>query len=128
MALLLHLDDLHPESLELGPARVARIGGVTVHADGASEQVRAADREAMADALARAGEHFGCDAGEMHDGWAGDLPVVSAWAPLGPSAAALPPCTRIRRGWDERAWPRSTRGYFQLRSAIPQLLDAEGIG
>lgn len=127
VALLLHLDDLHPESLDLGAARVVAVGGYTAHADGATEQVRSADRAAMADALARASAHFGCPAHPVVDGWASDLPVVAAWAPVGPSAAGLSPCTRVRRGWDERAWPKSTRGYFNLRSAIPQLLDAAGI-
>ncbi len=123
VALLLHLDDLQPETLELGSARVVRVGAVVAHAEGASDQVRAADGEAMADALARAGAHSGCEAGPAEPGWEDGLPVVAAWAPVGPSANALPPCLRVRREWDERAWPRSTRGYFQLRSAIPQLLE-----
>ena len=89
--------------------------------------MRAADDEAMADALPRASAHFGCGAGPAGRGWAGDLPVVAAYAPVGPSAAALPTCRRLLRTWDSRAWPRSTRGYFQLRSAIPGLLDAEGV-
>ncbi len=91
VALLLHLDDLHPESLELNGARVVEIGGLMAHAAGASERVRAADRAAMADALARASAHFGCRANEVDEDWKSDLPAVSAWAPVGPSAAALPP-------------------------------------
>lgn len=122
IALLIHLDDLHPESLELGSARVVKVGAVTAHAQSACEQVWAADVEAMGDALARAGAHFGCEAGPAASGWEAALPVVTAWAPVGPSADALPPCLRIRRAWNERAWPSSTRGYFQLRSMIPQLL------
>lgn len=122
-ALLLHLDDLNPESLPLGAATVVRIGGLIAHADGASDRVRSADAEAMADALARAAAHFGCPAGPVEAGWAGDQPVVTAWAPVGPSAAALPKgCRRVRRAWDEAAWPRSTRGYSRLRSVIPALL------
>ena len=128
VALLLHLDDLNFESLDLGGAQVRAIGGLIVHADGASEQVRSADSEAMADALARAGAHYGCPAASVDDGWAGDLPVVTPWAPIGPSAAALPACIQVRRHWDERAWPKATKGYFNLRSAIPQLLDAMDIG
>ena len=76
----------------------------------------------MADALVRAEAQFGCAASFVTEGWSGDLPVVAAWAPIGPSASALPRCLRVRRSWDERAWPKSTRGYFNLRSAIPQLL------
>lgn len=122
-ALLLHLDDLHPESLPLGGATVMRVGGLIAHADGASDRVRSADSVAMADALARAGAYFGCPAGPVEAGWAGDLPVLTAWAPVGPSATVLPDgCRRVRRAWDEAAWPRSTRGYSRLRSAIPAVL------
>ncbi|WP_217433669.1 FAD-binding domain-containing protein [Caulobacter sp. S45] len=124
IALLLHLDDLNPESLVLGSARVAKVAAVTAHAEGASEQVRAADQEAMLDALARAGAHFGCKTGAAEPGWEEGLPALTAWAPVGPSADVLPPCIRVRRDWDELTWPKSTRGYFQLRSAIPDLLKA----
>jgi deoxyribodipyrimidine photo-lyase len=122
VALLLHLDDLHPESLLLGNARVMRVGGMLAHADGATERVQQFDRAAMADALARAGAHFGCPAAPVQDGWADTLPVAAAWSPVGPSAAILPPCRRIRREWDSNAWPLATRGYFKLRTAIPDLL------
>ncbi len=123
VALLLHLDDLHPESLDLGAARVTRIGGLLAHAEGASEKVRAADESAMRDGLARAEAHFGCPAGPVSEGWAGDRPVVTAWATVGPSAEALPEdCLRLRRAWDERAWPLSTRGYSRLRGGIPKIL------
>lgn len=124
VALLLHLDDLHPESLPLGRARVTRVGGLLAHAEGAADRVRQADQEAMADALARATAHFDCPAGLAEPGWAADLPVVTAWAPVGPSAAALPPALRVRRHWDDAAWPRATRGYFQVKSAIPAILQS----
>ncbi len=141
VALLLHLDDLNPESLDLGQARVARVAGLLAHADGAVPRVVTADREAMADALARAAAHFGCAAGaamtapgQDADGaapWAGDwgggLPAVAAWVPVGPSASALPPCTRVRRSWDGAAWPRATKGFFQVKAAIPQVLASEGL-
>ncbi len=68
VALLLHLDDLHPESLPLGGARVMRVGGLTASVEGATDRVRAADAAAMADALARAGEHFGCPAEPVREG------------------------------------------------------------
>jgi len=127
-ALLLHLDDLHPESLPLGRARVARVGGLLAHAEGASERVVQADRDAMSDALARAASHFDCPAALAEPGWADGLPVVTAWAPVGPSAAALPPALRVRRGWDDAVWPRATRGYFQVKAAIPAILQAVALG
>lgn len=127
VALLLHLDDLHPESLPLGSATVARVGGMVAHMPGADARVRAADDAAMADALARAGKHFGCPADLIAPGWAGDLPVVTAWTPVGPSAEALPAGTlRVRRASDEEAWPHATRGYFQVRLAIPKILKTVG--
>ena len=127
VALLLHGEDLRPESLPLDGARVVRVGGLVTPADGAAEAVRAADRAAMDDALARAAAYWGCPAGPVAEGWADGLPVVAAWAPTGPARDALPPCAQVRRGWDERAWPRTTRGFFQLRAAIPELLAAEGL-
>ncbi len=134
VALLLHLDDLHPESLDLGAARVVRLGGLVAHADGAVDAVRAWDRAAMADALARASAHFGCAAGpaepggNAEPGWNEGRPVVAAWAPVGPSAAALPPCLRLRRGWDSATWPKAGRGFFQVKAAIPRILEAEELG
>lgn len=122
VALLLHLDDLQPD-LPLGRARVVRVGGVVAHADGAVDRVRAFDRDAMADALARAAAHYGCPAEPAEPGWADGLPVVAAWAPVGPSADALPRGTlRVRRAWDDAVWPRATKGYFQVKSAIPGII------
>ncbi len=129
VALLLHLDDLNPESLPLGSARVARVGGVVAHARGATEAVRRADVQAMADALERAQSHFGCPAADVEAGWDDGLPVVTAWAPVGPSASALPSGSiLIRRPWDEMAWPRATRGFYNLKSAIPGILEHVGVG
>ncbi|KQQ86158.1 FAD-binding domain-containing protein [Aureimonas sp. Leaf324] len=123
VALLLHLDDLTPETLPLG--RVGRVAGLLAHGDGAADPVRAADRVALEDGLQRAAARFDCPVVALDDGWAGGLPVVTPWAPVGPSAAALPAdCLRIRRRWDEAAWPHATRGYSRLRSAIPDVLDA----
>jgi len=127
VALLLHLDDLHPESLPLGDARVTRVGGLLVHAPDAVERVRRADEAAMADALARAAAHFGCPAEPAAEGWEDGLPVVTAWAPVGPSVEALPAVrARLRRPWDDLTWPYATRGYYQLRKAIPGILRERG--
>jgi len=123
VALLLHVDDLHPESLPLGGARVVRLGGLLAHAPGADARVRDADAAALADALERGARHFGCPAGPADAGWNDGRPVVAAWAPVGPSASALPPgAARLRRRWDDLVWPHGTRGYFQLRKAIPAIL------
>ncbi len=129
IALLLHLDDLQPESLPLGSARVARVGGIVAHAPGATEAVRRADAQAMADALERAQATFGCPAATVDPGWEDGLPVAAAWAPVGPSASALPSgCVLVRRRWDDLAWPRATRGYYGLKAAIPRILEHIGGG
>ena len=127
VALLLHLDDLHPESLPLDGARVARIGGLLAHAPDAIERVRRADAAAMADALSRTATHFSCPAGPAAEGWNDGLPVVTAWAPVGPSATALPAgVARVRRRWDDLVWPHAGRGYFGVRKAIPAILRERG--
>lgn len=120
-ALLLHLDDLHPESLPLGKARITRIGALMAHAPGAVSTVIAADRQAMDDALGRAAAQFGCPVVPVEPGWNDGLPVITAWAPVGPSATALPPAIRLRRDWDTSVWPRSAKGYFQVKAMIPKL-------
>ena len=114
--LLLHLDDLFPETLALGEAEVVRVCAVPAGIAGRSARMERADGVALADAVARACEHFGCGSGEAE----GHL--VSAWAPVGPSADAVPPCSQVRRGWDEAVWPRSTKGFFKVKEAIPQIL------
>ena len=118
VALLLHLDDLHPESLDLGQARVVRVCSLLAHADGAAGPVRAADSAAMDDALARASAHFRCPIGGETAGYT----LVTAWAPAGPSAEALPAATRVRRAWDDAVWPHCIKGYFQVKDRIPSVL------
>ena len=119
VALLLHLEDLNPESLPLGRARVVRVAGLVAHPEGAVPALVAANEMAMADALDRASQHFSCAVGEAEG-----LSLVTAWAPVDPSAAALPPAVRVRRVWDSVAWPRATRGFFQVKAAIPRVLEA----
>ena len=58
----------------------------------ADPTVAAFDEASLADALARAEAHFGCEAAKLAPGWNdGRLPIVTAWAPVGPSADAFPP-------------------------------------
>ncbi len=122
VALLLHLDDLGPDTVPLGTSRVA---GLLVHADDAADRVRASDETAMQDGLQRAGARFDCPVVPFADGWSGELPIVTPWAPVGPTASVLPAgVLRVRRRWDEAAWPLSQRGYFKLRTAIPDVLGA----
>ncbi len=127
VALLLHLDDLNPETLPLGNSTVIRISSLLAHAPDAVEMVSVADQTAMTDALTRATAHFGCPATPLAPGWNDGLPIVTAWAPIGPSADALPEhAIRIRRAWDTLAWPHATRGFFAIRKASPEIIRAVG--
>lgn len=61
--------------------------------------------------------------------------IVTAYTPVGPVGEQLERATsvlgeqgiallRVRRGYDERAWPHASKGYFKLKARIPELLDA----
>ncbi len=137
-ALLLHEDDLHPESLLPPGAKVAAIAGFAVpearSPQGCSPLPAAFAHAALADGLARAGRHWGAPATALAPmdvaNWAAahGLPVVTPWAPVGWTAAALDglgwPLLRLRRDWDQACWPRATKGFFPFRTAIPALLEA----
>lgn len=135
--LLLHEDDLHPESLDLGAARIVAVAGV-VTADrrsplGAAPGARAFAEAAMEDALARAAARYGVPASrvalEEVLGFAashGAARIVTPWAPVGWTADALAglPLLRVRRDWDSLCWPRATKGFFAFREHIPDLTEA----
>ena len=134
VALLLHDDDLCPETLDLGRARVRRVAGVSTAAGmarhGVAETVSDFADRALADGLARAGAWFGCEAERLGvdqvAAWIerSAMPVVTPWAPVGPVAEAFAhmPVRQFRRAWDEAAWPSCRRGFFQLRARIPSLV------
>ena len=126
VTLLLHEDDLHPESLDLRGQDVRRVVGLyapTAH----SSLVQRFTEGALEDGLARAARHFGVPAERVT---LQDLPsllareaVVMAEAPVGWLADALRPYAMPahRRAWDAACWPLATRGFFALRQHIPRL-------
>ena len=137
VALLLTGEDLSPETLPIGAEVVALAAMATPQADSPAGRFAAG---ALADGLARAERHFGL-AGQMLAPqavatWArgfGVSEVVTAYAPLGPTAAALGEIeavlsamslrlVRVRRDWDTRCWPLATRGFFAFRQHIPELV------
>ncbi|MBU8537588.1 FAD-binding domain-containing protein [Falsiroseomonas tokyonensis] len=140
VALLLHEDDLHPESLlpdgVPDGVKVRAIAGFAVPQArsplGCAPGVARHAWQALADGLARAGRHFDAPATglapEAVAGWAvgHGLPVVTPEAPVGWTAAALEglgiPLHPIRRDWDAACWPEATRGYFAFRQRIPDWL------
>jgi deoxyribodipyrimidine photo-lyase len=106
-------------------------------------------RDAVADAVSRAGDRFECPAETGGDrDWANAVrdwcrrhdidQVVTAWAPTGPVCTRLTTLEaaleadkvrllRIRRSFDSEAWPYAGRGYFKLKRQIPSLLEEAGV-
>jgi deoxyribodipyrimidine photo-lyase len=136
VALLLHEDDLHPESLLPPGTQVAAIAGIAVpqarSPRGCSPLVEDVVFAALRDGLDRAARHFGAPAVALQPeavaSWAAahGLPVVTPWAPTGWTATALDglgiPLHRLRRDWDEASWPLATKGFFPFRESIPALI------
>lgn len=137
VALLLTEEDLSPETLPVGATVVALAALTTPSADSPAGRFAAG---AVADGLDRAGAQFGLAgqllAPEAVAAWALDAgvsEVVTACAPLGPSARALDEIeralalvsirlVRVRRAWDTQCWPLATRGFFAFRQHIPKLV------
>jgi deoxyribodipyrimidine photo-lyase len=146
--LLVHHEDLNPESLI--PADAA-IRGIVSVADPAllwGERAWQFAETAVADASERAAAHFACPA---QSGAALDLAtlladaraagahqIITPYAPVGPVADALAEIAprlaqegmalcQIRRRWDEQLWPHARRGFFAFEAQIEGHLRADGL-
>ncbi len=137
VALLLHDEDLHPESwgLRAEVAGVATLAGR--RADGLADRFAAG---ALADGGRRASSVFGVSVEDVPPddlaAWArglGATEVVTAYAAVGPAAEMLDVAgnrleaaglrlVRLVRPWDSRAWPWATGGFFRFRERIPELV------
>lgn len=149
-ALLLVTDeDLTPDWLGRGFAHAIVAGGIDVGQHGErGEHASAFARGALDDAAARlrtegmevsrAGELAAAPILAAAEA-AGTRLVVTPHAPVGLTATRLDTLAdelaaagltlvRPRRGWDDAFWPHATRGYSQLRNAIPEALADEGMG
>ena len=98
------------------------------------------DRTALQDAAARAAAHWQCPTGVAGDiasiaAQDGCTQVVTGFTPLGPVATALEALreqlsaqgivlAEHQREWDRLCWPHCGKGFFNLKSEIPRLLDA----
>ena len=152
VGLLLTEEDLHPELPEPGLCDISAIAGATFTSDRSpldvSPLVKAYTEDALADALARAASQLSVAAtplpslsGVSIEDWARAnklTTIATAYAPVGPAAEQLSAISarlaakgirlvEIRRGFDTRAWPYATRGFFGLKEKIPKLLGAMGI-
>jgi deoxyribodipyrimidine photo-lyase len=132
VALLLHEDDLMAETLPMGDAQVAAIGGFAVpearSPGGCAPRAAAWARGALDDGLDRASRHFSVPAEPVETvaTWAdtaGCKTVITPYAPTGWTADWLVATERdlagrgialhrIYRSWDSERWPHATRGFF----------------
>lgn len=119
-SLLLHDEDLSADFIPV-QGEVA----IFTTADGA-DPVSQFVTAATDDAASRLGPHVTRLAPGDVAGWvkAQKGRVVTPWAPIGPTATALSALdlTHIRRPWDEAMWPHTTKGFFQLKQRLPDLL------
>jgi deoxyribodipyrimidine photo-lyase len=155
LGLLLHEEDLSPESLRAEHPSLERVVAVAGGADVDSrspfempDHVRDFTRGALDDTLARASAAFGLAATPVGTGisdvleWASSerLDAVAVpYAPVGPvqermlaleaalasESVALVP---VRRTWDGLAWPHASRGFFPFRERIPGLVRQQRLG
>ncbi len=152
IGLLLTDEDMHAPSFLAGSAlavsSVAAIAGASLPTEastlGAARLPAAFRDAALDDALALAASTCVAPAlrlpslsAEAIAAWAGAerlATVVTAYAPVGPVADALAgiawallhdhgiTLVQWRRPFDEHAWPHATRGYFALKTRIPDLI------
>ena len=100
---------------------------------------RRGDDMARRDVANRASAHWSCPTIPCQDVVAlsaiaqdrGARQIVSAFLPVGEVADTVRSAgirlAEVRRAWDVAAWPHCTKGFFQLRARIPDLLAARGI-
>ncbi len=146
--LLMTEEDCSPELLPLhaAPTAIASTCSIEQRSPLPVGQIaRAFTLAAIEDTEQRAGEHFGVAVDSLMESdltgalldWAEsqDLrQIVTAYCPVGPAAERLAAAReklsqkgirliQLRRGYDSRAWPHATAGYFKLKSRIPMLLE-----
>jgi len=149
---LLHGDDLRgheafPSGVGIAGVVVARgghAGAPWPFGDKARAFVSAAAEDSAREAEAALGAPAnlldGLDATELigHANSLGVNRVMTADAPLGPIDDGLRELEkelrdagielfRVRRPWDENAWPHASRGFFPFKKKIPKLLKQAGL-
>lgn len=150
VALLLHDDDLHADSLDRGGAQVVAVASPRATSrPGSAPLVTEFVAAALDDGRERAGAHYAAEAVAL-DGITASaiLPwlqahtvtqLVTPYAPVGPVREALDvlerelapegvTLTRVLRTWDAHAWPHAIRGFFAFRERIPALLREQEMG
>lgn len=146
--LLITPEDLLPETL-IGPWDVAGVALASEPgAERSGEAARAFLDGALDDAAARAQARYRQPvqrlAGLEPEALiatataAGVRTIVTAWAPVGPTAEALGRAlpvlaaegialVQVRREWDEALWPLATKGFFPFKEKAPTVLRTLGL-
>jgi deoxyribodipyrimidine photo-lyase len=153
VGLLVTEEDCAPETMTLAASPVAVMGAIAT-ASRSPLPVSSAVREfaigAVADGTERAARELGIPAQSIHGAdWDDPLvawsrsckldAIVTPYAPVGPVAERLSVARRalatngvalvqLRRAYDSRTWPHATRGFFHLKSKIPEVLETLGLG
>lgn len=150
--LLVTEDDCSLETLEPGRVPVAVMGATSTSSRSplpVGTPARDFAMRAVADGTERVATHFGIPAQSVSgENWHTALvawsrscgldAIVTAYAPVGPVAEQIARArqelsahgvelTEVRRSYDECTWPYATRGYFRLKSRIPELLGRLGL-
>ncbi len=128
-------------SLETQPLPPITAVATTSHIGGHPAALKRAHAEsALTDGLARAAAFARCEPDRLDE--ANPVHAMQVWmarhnlqqiitgeAPVGPEAdrlamlkAAGIPLVRLRRAWDNTAWPLATKGFFPFKAGIPKLL------
>lgn len=142
VGLLIAEDDLEPETLPLGTARVAAVASLGAKHD-RDEKVECFIGDALGDARDRAATFFGSQAIALPDASAAAVhnwaqahqldTLIVGDAPVGPGAMLLETIGRelaangtmlhrIRRKWDSEAWPHAQRGFFAFHERVAGLI------
>ncbi|MEM6708515.1 MAG: FAD-binding domain-containing protein [Pseudomonadota bacterium] len=136
---LIHEDDLHPESLvgfadAMQQERVSEVLVLNLRDTGTSvaDPVAAGIRAALDDVRNRLTTVSSApirtvSAAELVELAQGaDGAVYTAYPPVGPVRDTIESCAAVRcvrRHYDALAWPHCRKGFFQLKTRIPKLLD-----
>ena len=95
--------------------------------------MRLTRRHILALAAAAAAPPAICRPALAQEGPGRPVRIVTGFAPIGETCAALDAMehelaaagirlTRLRRQWDEIAWPQAPAGFFRFREVIPDLV------
>ena len=146
--LLVTPEDLHPESVFGGPAKII---GASILVDPETlwgDNARAFVAATTNDVTERVGNAFKCPTtvlGNLDSAAliaqaraAGAEQIITSYAPTGPVADTLSgiapilaaegvPLVQVRRAWDENFWPHATKGFFPFKENIPKILKEMGL-